>query len=267
MSRWNEKVVLVTGGSAGLGRAIADAFGQQGARLVLASRKEDLLQQAAASFRERGVDVLAVKADATQDEDVERLIGSAIERFGQLDVLVNAVGRSMRGTIASTSTSQFEELLQVNFLTAVRCTRTALPHLLKARGHVVNIGSLAAKTASPHMGAYAASKFPLVAFSQQLRLEYESAGLHTLLVCPGPLKRLDAGSRYDTEAADLPDSARQPGGGAKLASIDPLLLAQRIVRACERRKPELIVPGRARLLFALSQLWPSLGDWLVRRNT
>ncbi|MCE9554520.1 MAG: hypothetical protein K8T91_14260 [Planctomycetes bacterium] len=59
----------------------------------------------------------------------------------------------------------------------------------------------------------------------------------------------------------------EPGGGAKLASIDPLLLAQRIVRACERRKPELVVPGRARLLFALAQLWPGLGDWLVQRNT
>jgi len=267
MDRWKNKVILVTGGSAGLGRAIAETFGQRGARLVISARGLEALEQTAASLRGQGVEVLALTADVTQDADVERLIGSAVERFGHLDVLVNCVGRSTRGDLAVTSVEQFEELLQLNFLTAVRCTRAALPHLLKSRGHVVNIGSLAAKTASPHLGAYAASKFPLVAFSQQLRLEYTAAGLHTLLVCPGPLKRTDAGTRYDAHSANLPESARKPGGGAKLASIDPLLLSKRIVRACEGRKPELVVPGRARLLFALSQLWPSLGDWLVRRNT
>jgi len=268
MSRWQNQVVLVTGGSAGLGRAIAEAFGEQGARLVLTSRGAEALEQTAAAIRtDQHVDVLTVKADVTQDADVDRLVSSTIDRFGRLDVLVNCVGRSTRGDLAATPLSQFEELLQLNFLTAVRCTRAALPHLLQSRGHVVNIGSLAAKTASPHLGAYAASKFPLVALSQQLRLEYEAAGLHTLLVCPGPLTRDDAGTRYDAQSANLPESARKPGGGARIASIDPLLLAKRIVSACERRQPELIVPGRARLLFAVAQIWPRLGDWLVRRNT
>jgi short-subunit dehydrogenase len=268
MSRWQNKVVLVTGGSAGLGRAIAEAFARQGARLVLASRGAEALERTAAAIRaDHHVEVLSVAADVTQDVDADRLIKSAIDHFGQLDVLVNCVGRSTRGDLAVTPVSQFEELLRINFLTAVRCTRAALPHLLASRGHVVNIGSLASKTASPHLGSYAASKFPLVALSQQLRLEYEAAGLHTLLVCPGPLKRDDAGARYDAQAANLPESARKPGGGAKLASIDPLLLAKRIVRACERRQPELVVPGRARLLFALAALWPRVGDWLVRRNT
>jgi len=268
MNRWQKRVVLVTGGSAGLGRAIAGAFGQQGASLVLASRGAEALEETATALRtSHNVEVLAVTADVTQDADVENLIRSIVDRFGRLDVLVNCVGRSSRGDLASTPIEQFEDLLQVNFLAAVRCTRAALPHLLKSRGHVVNIGSLASKTASPHLGPYAASKFPLVAFSQQLRLEYGAAGLHTLLVCPGPLKRDDAGARYDAQAANLPDSARKPGGGAKIASIDPHLLATRIVRACERRKPELVVPGRARLLFALAALWPNLGDWLVRRNT
>jgi short-subunit dehydrogenase len=117
------------------------------------------------------------------------------------------------------------------------------------------------------LGAYPASKFPLAAYAQQLRLELGPLGLHTLLVCPGPIRRDDAGSRYDSKAGDLPAAAREPGGGVKLKGIDPDWLARRILVACERRQAELIVPGRAKLLFAISQLWPALGDWIVTRMT
>jgi short-subunit dehydrogenase len=139
--------------------------------------------------------------------------------------------------------------------------------LLASRGHVVQIGSLAARVASRYLGPYPASKFPLVAYAQQLRLELGPQGLHVLLVCPGPLRRDDSGQRYDDQAEALPPEARRPGGGARLKAIDPHDLARRIARACERRQPELVVPGKARLLFALSQLWPGLGDYLLLRAT
>ena len=129
------------------------------------------------------------------------------------------------------------------------------------------MGSLAAKTAAPYLGAYPASKFAVAAYSQQLRLELGPRGLHVLLVCPGPIARDDAGVRYDAQSDKLPASARQPGGGAKLRAIDPAWLAQKTLSACERRKPELVVPGKARLLFAISALWPGLGDKIVRRKT
>jgi hypothetical protein len=87
------------------------------------------------------------------------------------------------------------------------------------------------------------------------------------LVLPGPIAREDAGVRYASQAADLPANARQPGGGVKLKGIDPAKLARRILRACERRRPELVVPARARLLFTLQQLSPRLGDWILRRMT
>ena len=149
----------------------------------------------------------------------------------------------------------------------MRVSREALPHLVAGRGHLVFIGSLASKSASRYLGAYPASKFPLAAYAQQLRLELGPQGLHTLLVCPGPIRRDDAGQRYDAAAANLPPEARRPGGGVKLKGIDPDWLAARILRTCERRKPELVVPARARLLFAISQLWPRWGDWIVTRMT
>jgi uncharacterized protein len=211
--------------------------------------------------------VLPVVADVNHQEQVDRLFQRAIDEYGRLDALVNCVGVSSRGRAIDTTPEDFARTIDINLLTAVRCTRAAAPHLLQSRGHLVNIGSLSGKTASRYLGAYPASKFALTAYTQQLRLELAPEGLHVLLVLPGPIARDDAGIRYAKQAASLPTSASKPGGGVKLKGIDPQMLAGRILDACERRRPELMVPGRARLLFALQQISPRLGDWLLQRFT
>jgi short-subunit dehydrogenase len=175
----------------------------------------------------------------------------------------------MRGTILGTPADEFRALWETNFLSALRCTQQFAAALTESRGHVVLIGSLASKAAAGYLGAYPASKFPLAALAQQLRMEIGNS-LHVLLVCPGPIARTDGTDtkgRYAEQAPDLPAAAHRPGGGAKLRAIDPQWLARRILRACEARRPELIVPRTARLLFALSQLSPRLGDWLLRKMT
>lgn len=267
MSYWQEKVVLVTGGSSGLGRVIAEMFAAAGARLVIVGLEADAVQQTAREIGQRGSEVLGIAADITRQEDVDRLMAESLGRFGRIDVLVNNAGRSMRGKILDTTPEQFRELMELNLIALVRCTRAAAPELLKRRGHVVNIGSLAAKSAARWVGAYPATKFAVAAYSQQLRLELEPEGLHVLLVCPGPIVRHDA-RLYPLEGLEgIPESARRPGGGVRVGKIEPQQLALRILRACERREPELVMPGKARLLFALSQLAPRWGDWLVRKKT
>jgi short-subunit dehydrogenase len=138
---------------------------------------------------------------------------------------------------------------------------------LESRGHVVNIGSLAAKMASRYLGAYPASKFALSAYTQQLRLELGPQGLHVLLVCPGPLARDKVRTYGAEEMPNLPDEARRPGAGAKVKPIDPEWLAERILDACLKRRAELIVPARARLLFVFQAISPRLGDWLLTKMT
>jgi short-subunit dehydrogenase len=149
----------------------------------------------------------------------------------------------------------------------VRTAQAFTPDLLHSRGHVVLVGSLAGKCAPRFLGAYPASKFPLAAFAQQLRLELGPKGVHTLLVSPGPIARDVNGARYTDQAATLPTSAQRPGGGARLKAIDPIELAKKILTACESRRPELVVPAKTKLLFALAQLWPTLADRLLQRNT
>jgi NAD(P)-dependent dehydrogenase (short-subunit alcohol dehydrogenase family) len=267
MSYWREKVALVVGGSAGLGRVIAGKLAAEGAKTVIAALQGQELVAATDALAAAGGDVTAIPTDVTRQEQVDALFQQLLELHGRLDVLVNSAGRSARGEVLATKPEDFRQLLELNFLAVVRCTIAAAPHLLASRGHLVNIGSLGAKAASRYLGAYPASKFPLAAYCQQLRLELGPKGLHVLLVCPGPIAREDAGRRYDDQTLGLPESARLPGGGVRLKSLSPDKLAQRILQACQRRQPELVVPALARLLFAISQLSPSLGDWIIQKMT
>jgi short-subunit dehydrogenase len=264
---WQDKVCLVTGGSAGLGLAIARALAERGARLVVTARRPEPLEAAAAELRKLAAVVLPIAGDVVWQEDVDRLAAAVGAEFGRLDFLCNCAGRSTRAAVLDASPEDFQQLLDVNFLAAVRLTRAFAPSLLASRGHLVNIGSLAAKVAAPYLGAYPASKFPLAAYSQQLRLELGPQGLHVLLVCPGPIARDDAGARYvATSTPGVPAAAQGPAGGAKVKALDPARLAADILRACERRRPELVAPAKAKLLFAIAQLAPAWGDWLLRRS-
>ncbi|MCG8451369.1 MAG: SDR family NAD(P)-dependent oxidoreductase, partial [Pirellulales bacterium] len=217
---WHQRVCVVTGASAGLGLSLAHALAARKAKIVLVARREEPLVQAAAQLSSDAAEILPVVADVTQQEDVDRLCQTVTDRYGGVDLLCNCAGQSSRGNVLDTSIEEYQELLDVNFLAAVRTTQAFAASLVERRGHVVNIGSLASKVGPRFLAGYPASKFALAAFSQQLRLEVGPQGLHVLLVCPGPIKRDDAAPRYHDSRVDLPESAQQPGGGARLNGID-----------------------------------------------
>jgi uncharacterized protein len=267
MGAWKDKIVVVTGGSRGFGRIVADEFAAAGAKLVIVSRSREDVDKATAELRAAGREALGLQADVTRQGDVGQLFAQTLERFGKIDVLVNNAGQSVRGNALDTTPEQFRELMELNFIALVRCVRAAAPHLLKTRGHIVNIGSLAAKSAARWLGAYPATKHAVAAYSQQLRLELGPQGMHVLLVCPGPIARLDPRANELEVSGDVPEQARQAGAGVKIMAIDPHWLAAQILRACERRRAEIVVPGYARWLFAIQQLWPKIGDWLVLKKT
>ena len=267
MGYWRGKRAVVIGASAGLGRALASVLVERGARVAIVARGHAALDAAVEQLRTQGGEALAIAADVTNQDDVDRLAATVNEAWGGVDFVCHCAGRSTRGDVLETSPDDFRELLEINFLSAVRSVQALAQPLLESRGHFVLIGSLASKAAPRYLGGYPASKFSVAALAQQLRLELSERGVHVLLVCPGPIARDDIGERYTDRAANIPATAQQPGGGAKVSAIDPSLLAERILGACERRHAELIVPARARLLFAVSQLSPRLGDWLLRKMT
>ena len=264
---WKDKVVLVTGGSSGLGRIIAEGFGKLGTKVALVALEENDLTRVAEEMRAAGMDVLPLTADITRQEDVDRVFDETVRHYGKLNVLVNNAGRTHRGRVWETKPEDFRALFELNVLGTIRCSQKAIPCLLKEKGHIVNIGSLAAKSASRWVGAYPVTKFAVAAFSQQLRLELGPEGLHVLLVCPGPIKR-EAPRLYKLQGTEgIPESALQPGAGVKVGKTDPIWLTDQIIKYCEKRRPELVVPWKAKILFSLTQMWPQLGDWIVLKKT
>jgi short-subunit dehydrogenase len=264
---WQGKNVVVSGGSSGLGLAIARAMFEAGANVTLVARTCSNLEAARSSISLDSSRVQTACCDVTKADEVDRLFGEECVASSGIHAFIHAVGRSSRGAILDTTVEALQGLMEVNFYSAVHCTRRVLPMLMKSQGHLVYVGSLASKSAGRYLDGYPAAKFALAAYSQQLRLELGPRGLHVLLVCPGPIQRSDAGRRYDHISEGIPERARGPGAGVKLRAIDPDRLARRVLRACEKRKPELVVPASARLLFAISQLSPTLGDWILRKRS
>ncbi|MEX2317011.1 MAG: SDR family NAD(P)-dependent oxidoreductase [Pirellulales bacterium] len=267
MEYWRDKRAVITGGSAGLGRALASVLVQHGAHVAIVARGQAALDDTAQQLRALGGDVLPVAADVTDREAVQHVASTVQKIWGGVDLVAHCAGRSMRGNVLATTLADFRGLWEANFLAAVHLTQTFADALAESRGHVVLIGSLASKVAPRYLGAYPTSKFAVAALAQQLRLECGDRGIHTLLVCPGPIARHEGAERYNEQAADVPPKAYQPAGGAKVRRIDPRHLAERILTACERRRAELIIPRSARMLFAVAQLSPRLGDWLLRQWT
>lgn len=266
MSYWRNKVALITGGSAGLGLHCARALATEGARLAICGRGAARLEAAADGLRGLGAEVLTHVADVAQPGQTRALVDQVAQHYGGLDMACCCAGLSMRGAVLDTPREKFQELWEVNFLAPLEMAQSAAPALEAARGHLVLIGTLATHVAPKHLGAYPASKHPLAALAQQLRLERGPAGLHTLLVCPGPIYGEQGPNRYADQTEGLPDASAQPGGGAKVRCIAPDWLAGHILRACQMRGEELVIPRKARLLFALGKLHPPLGDWLLTKN-
>lgn len=260
MNIWKNKVVVVTGGTQGLGLAIANEFATQGARTVVLSR------HAPEAGGDSSMPHHWVEADVTLDASVASAVETVRSKFGQIDVWVNNVGVSTRTAILECGVEEYRRLMELNFYSAVRCALAVMPSLEETAGVLINVGSLASKTGWPWVAPYATSKHALAAFHHQLRLEGPDA-VHFLLVCPGPIQREDAGQRYSDSTQGLAGQADQPGAGVKLKGIDPQWLARKLVRCAHQRKHELVVPGYSRLAFAILQLWPGLGDWLLKRST
>ena len=193
-------VVLITGGSRGLGLAIASRFAKKPVRLVLAARKQAELEQAQAKLLAENPhlnpeDFYLVAADLSQPAECRRLVSETISRFGRIDVLVNNAGIIEVGPIEAQPVEAFERAMQVNFFAALYTTWAALPHLRaqqplagSRRAAIVNIASIGGKLAVPHMLPYSAAKFALVGFSEGLHAELRHKGIRVTTVCPGLMR-------------------------------------------------------------------------------
>ena len=183
---FSDSVVVITGGSSGIGREIAYQLSANGARLVLAAREPLLLDAVVAECKRRGASAIGIPTDVSVEAECRALISRAVEEFGRIDVLVNNAGISMRSRFDELdSVEPVERLININYLGSVYCTWHALPHLKSSRGSIVAISSLAGKTGVPTLSAYSASKHAMAGFFESLRPEIARDGVTITLVYPG----------------------------------------------------------------------------------
>ena len=184
------RAALVTGGSSGIGLAIARALGEDGYGVTVSARRPEKLEVAAEGLREAGIEVEAVAANMASEEDIKALVRHHRDRFGRMDVLVNNAGVGVGGAIAEAETKKLDMQLDVNLRTVYLTTRECIPMLKEAgaehrRALVANTASIAGKHGQGWLAAYSATKFGVVGFSQALHREHAADGIQSTALCPG----------------------------------------------------------------------------------
>lgn len=253
-----DKVVIITGGSSGIGYACAERFGREGARIAISARNEENLAKAASSLKEKGIEVLSVRADVAVEQDCVRLVNEALNRFGRIDVLINNAGVSMRALFADLDLQVMRQLMETNFFGSVYCTKYALRQLIKYRGSVVGVSSVAGYQGLPARTGYSASKFAMEGFLSALRIENSQNGLHVLIVNPG---FTESNIRNTALLADGRAQGTSPRD--EKAMMTSAEVADRIFAAVMGRKRRLVMSSEGKLSFYLGKLFPELVDRLV----
>ena len=251
------KVVVITGASSGIGRALAREFASKGARLSLGARRTDLLEELRAELPE--TEILILKTDVSKEDDCRKLMEETIQRFGQIDVLINNAGISMRALFEELDLKVIRQLMDVNFYGTVYCSKYALPHLLKTKGSLVGVISIAGYVGLPGRTGYSASKFAIRGFLDTLRIENLKKGLHVLVAAPGFTA---SEVRKVALTNDGSQQGETPRNEDKIMSAEECAL--HIVRAVEKRKRELILTfTEGKLTVFLGKFFPSLLDKLT----
>lgn len=194
------KVALVTGASSGIGEATAVALAAAGAKVAIAARRADRLEALAARIEKAGGTALRIEADVTSNDDVTAMVDKVVTEWGRLDILVNNAGVMLLSPAAEAMLDDWRRMIELNLLALMGVTKAALPHLRAAKGHIVNVSSIAGRVANPGASGYAATKFGVVGFSESLRREVYADKVRVTVIEPG-LVRTELGDHVTNPAA------------------------------------------------------------------
>lgn len=260
-----DKVVVITGGSRGLGLAIARKFAKEKARIALLARDEAELDQAKAELLKDGVEVQTWACDLHHQEQINSAVNAVAQHFGRIDLLVNNAGEIVVGPLATMSLEDFEEAMKIHFWAPYHVISAAMPYLRRQpEARIVNIASVGGAVAIPHLAPYCASKFALVGLSDALRAELDKEGIRVTTVIPGLMR---TGSHVN---AQFKGSNKKEftwftlGMANPILSVDPEHAASQILDATRRGQSVLTITGLTKLAIISQALMPNFTAVLLK---
>jgi len=255
----DHKVVVITGASSGIGKALALECAGRGYSLSLAARNAEQLNAVAEQCRQLyKAEVIAVVTDVSKEHDCKALVDATFQRFNRVDVLINNAGISMRALFNDLNLDVIRQVMDINFWGTVYCTKHALPHLLTSKGSVVGISSIAGYKGLPGRTGYSASKFAMQGFLDALRVENLKKGLHVLIACPG----FTASNIRNTALSANGDvQGESPRDESKM--MTPEEVAVHVVNAVEKRKRTLVLTSQGKMTVLLNKFLPAFMDQQV----
>lgn len=258
-----DKVAVVTGASSGIGLAAVKEFAAAGARVVLAARSAEKLNEIVRELEMQypsgsgSSRFLAVPTDVCREEDCKNLIEKTVEAYGKIDILVNNAGISMRALFKDLDLSVIRQLMDVNFWGTVYCTKYALPYLLQTKGSVVGVISIAGFKGLPARTGYSASKFAVYGFLDTLRVEHLHDGLHVMIFAPGFTA---SNIRNVALTADGSRQGETPRDEDKMMSAEEV--ARRMLVGIRKEKAQIILTPIGKITVLLNKFFPRLVDRL-----
>lgn len=256
---FKNKTVLITGATSGIGKALAIAMLQAGARVAICARNESKLIALKSELNHQYL--LTIQADVSIEADCERFIQTAFEAFGSIDILINNAGISMRALFKDLDLSVLKESMDVNFWGTVYCSKYALPHILASKGSIVGISSIAGYKGLPCRTGYSSSKFAMQGFLESLRIELLYEGVNVMWVSPG---FVSSNIRNTALGANGKAQAETPLDESKLMPAEEC--ARLILKAISKRKRTLIMTGEGKLTVWINKFCPRFVDRRVYKH-
>jgi uncharacterized protein len=245
---FQDRVVLITGASSGIGRCLAVDLAERGAVVVGCGRSLDRLQALSREFERRSPSSTVIKCDVAQLDQVRAMVTNVLSEFGKIDILINNAGVGMRKPFVETSIGVIEELTKINYLGTVYCTHEVLPSMIARRsGHIVNISSVAGKIGALNVAAYCGSKFAINGLSESLYYELKPLGVDVSVICPGPVR-----TDFNKPFADMP-----PKSPASLV-VSPEFVSAAVIKAIEKDRFEVVLPRSLALICWIKRMTPNL---------
>jgi short-subunit dehydrogenase len=255
----NNKIIIITGASSGIGKSLAIECAKRGANIVLAARQYVVLCQLAEDLEKQyNVKALAVQCDVAAEEDCANLMKQTLTTFGKIDVLINNAGIAMRALFQDVELEVLKRVMDINFWGTVYCTKYALPEITKTKGSIVGVSSIAGYKGLPGRTGYSSSKFAMNGFLDSLRVENLKTGVHVLTACPG---FTTSNIRNVALAKDGTQQGESSMDESKMMSSEEV--ARIIMDGVEKRSRTILMTSQGKLMVTLGKFFPAFVDKMV----